>query len=97
MCFQGEARLILALMGEGGRLIFLNGIAQGCHHSHIRIHPWTMFFNGIRASSKPTVAPPKKAMRADSLELLPSQMASSADRTVFYIVAPHTKALIFLA
>jgi hypothetical protein len=64
-------------------IIFLNGITQGRHQSQVRIHPWTMFFNGVRASSKPTVAPPKKAMIADSLELLPSQMASSADRTVF--------------
>ena len=43
-----------------------------------------MFFNGVIATSKPTVAPPKTAMIADSLELLPSQMAAPADRTVFY-------------
>src|SRR5215470_445863 len=43
-----------------------------------------MFFYGVRASSKPSVAPPKRAMIADALELLPSQMALSRDRTVFY-------------
>jgi hypothetical protein len=43
-----------------------------------------MFFNGVIASSTPSVAPPKRAMIADSLELLPSQMALSLDRTVFY-------------
>jgi hypothetical protein len=64
-------------------IIFLNGITQGRHQSQVRINPWTIFFNGVMASSKPTVAPPKKAMIADSLELLPSQMASPADRTVF--------------
>src|SRR5262249_43795117 len=48
------------------------------------MHPWTMFFYGVRASSKPSVAPPKRAMVADPLELLPSQMALSLDRTVFY-------------
>ena len=64
-------------------IIFLNGITQGRHPSHIRMHPWTMFFNGVSTSSKETVAPPKKAMIADSLELLPSQMALSLDRTVF--------------
>jgi len=43
-----------------------------------------MFFYGVIASSKPSVAPPKRAMIADALELLPSQMALSLDRTVFY-------------
>ena len=43
-----------------------------------------MFFYGVIASSKPSVAPPKRAMIADTLELLPSQMALSLDRTVFY-------------
>jgi hypothetical protein len=42
-----------------------------------------MFLNGVIASSKPSVAPPKRAMIADSLELLPSHMALSLDRTVF--------------
>src|SRR5262252_3549056 len=69
---------------ESGIIIFLNGLTQGCHQYHIRIHPWTMFFYGVRASSKPSVAPPKRAMIADALELLPSQMALSLDRTVFY-------------
>src|SRR5215470_14513462 len=69
---------------ESGIIIFLNGITQGCHQYHIRIHPWTMFFYGVRASSKPSVAPPKRAMIADALELLPSQKALSLDRTVFY-------------
>src|SRR5215831_1894147 len=69
---------------ESGIIIFLNGITQGYHQYHIRIHPWTMFFYGVIASSKPSVAPPKRAMIADALELLPSQMALSLDRTVFY-------------
>src|SRR5215471_12936564 len=69
---------------ESGIIIFLNGITQGCHQYHIRIHPWTMFFYGVIASSKPSVAPPKRAMIADALELLPLQMALSLDRTVFY-------------
>src|SRR5262252_2106505 len=69
---------------ESGIIIFLNGITQECHQYHIRIHPWTMFFYGVRASSKPSVAPPRRAMIADALELLPSQMALSLDRTVFY-------------
>src|SRR5262252_1408534 len=69
---------------ESGIIIFLNGITQGCHQYHIRMHPWTMFFYGVRASSKPSVAPPKRAMVADPLELLPSQMALSLDRTVFF-------------
>src|SRR5499427_4573573 len=69
---------------ESGIIIFLNGLTQGCHQYHIRIHPWTMFFYGVIASSKPSVAPPKRAMIADALELLPSQMALSLDRTVFY-------------
>ena len=43
------------------------------------------FFHGVRTSSKETVAPPKKAMIADSLELLPSQMTRSPDRTVLEI------------
>src|SRR5262249_4218153 len=43
-----------------------------------------MFFYGVIASSKPSVAPPKRAMIADTLKLLPSQMALSLDRTVFY-------------
>jgi hypothetical protein len=43
-----------------------------------------MFFYGVIASSKPSVAPPKEARIADALELLPSQMALSLDRTVFY-------------
>ena len=64
-------------------IIFLNGITQGRHQSQVRINPWTMFFNGVKASSKPSVAPPKGAMIADSLEFLPLQMASPADRTVF--------------
>src|SRR4030095_12187878 len=42
-----------------------------------------MFFNGVIASSKPSVAPPERARIADALELLPSQMALSLDRTVF--------------
>src|SRR5262249_945178 len=69
---------------ERGIIIVLNGITQGCHQYHIRIYPWTMFVYGVIASSKPSVAPPKRAMIADSLELLPSQMALSSDRTVFY-------------
>src|SRR5262249_4194220 len=43
-----------------------------------------MFFYGVIASSKPSVAPPRRAMIADALELLPSQMALSLDRTVLY-------------
>src|SRR5262249_42982923 len=43
-----------------------------------------MFFYGVIASSKPSVAPSKRAMIADALELLPSQKALSLDRTVFY-------------
>src|SRR5262249_42382039 len=43
-----------------------------------------MFFYGVIATSKPSVAPPKRAMIADALELLPLQMALSLDRTVFY-------------
>ena len=43
-----------------------------------------MFFYGVITSNKPSVAPPKRAMIADALELLPSQMALSLDRTVFY-------------
>src|SRR5215471_10164804 len=43
-----------------------------------------MFFYGVRASSKPSVAPPKRARIADALEWLPSQMALSLARTVFY-------------
>src|SRR5262249_53687203 len=43
-----------------------------------------MFFYGVRASSKPSVAPPKRARIADALALLPSQMALSLARTVFY-------------
>jgi hypothetical protein len=64
-------------------IIFLNGITQGRHQSQIRIHPWTMFFNGVIASSKPSVAPPRLTRIADSLELLLPQMASPVDRTVF--------------
>jgi len=30
-------------------IIFLNGITQGRHQSQVRINPWTMFFNGVRA------------------------------------------------
>src|SRR5882724_2844250 len=41
-----------------------------------------------RLTSKPSVAPPKRAMIADALELLPSQMALSLDRTVFYDPRP---------
>src|SRR5215831_13943736 len=69
---------------ESGIIIFLNGITHGCHQYHIRIYPWTMFFYGVIASSKPSVAPPKRAMIAATLKLLPSQMALSLDRTVFY-------------
>ena len=47
------------------------------------MYPWTMFLNGVSTSSKETVAPPKKAMIADSLELLPPQMVHSFDSTVF--------------
>src|SRR5262245_31720173 len=43
-----------------------------------------MFFYGVIASSKPSLAPPKRAMIAHAWELLPSQMALSLDRTVFY-------------
>src|SRR4029450_2530949 len=48
-----------------------------------------MFFYGVIATSKPSVAPPKRAMIADSLELLPSQMALSLDKTVFYDPSPQ--------
>src|SRR5215468_5137466 len=79
---------------ESGIIIFLNGITQGCHQYHIRIHPWTMFFYGVIASSKPSVAPPKRAMIADALELLPLQMALSLDRTVFYATPTSPLAVV---
>ena len=50
-----------------------------------------MFFYGVIASSKPSVAPPKRAMIADTLKLLPSQMALSLDRTVFYDPIPQLR------
>jgi hypothetical protein len=38
-------------------VIFLIGIAVGRrHHSQVRIHPWTTFFNGDCASTKLTAA-----------------------------------------
>src|SRR5215471_7405234 len=50
-----------------------------------------MFFYGVIASCKPSVAPPSRAMIADALELLPSQMALSLDRTVFYDPRPQLR------
>ena len=38
-------------------VIFLIGIAATRrHHSQVRMHPWTMFFNGDSASNKLTAA-----------------------------------------
>ena len=38
-------------------VIFLIGIAaRRRHHSQVRMHPWTMFFNGHRASNSRTAA-----------------------------------------
>jgi hypothetical protein len=39
-------------------VIFLIGIAAGGrrHHSQVRMHPWTRFFNGDCASNKLTAA-----------------------------------------
>lgn len=35
-------------------VIFLIGIAAGRrHHSQVRMHPWTTFFNGSCASKRP--------------------------------------------
>ena len=50
-----------------------------------------MFFYGVIASSKPSVAPPKRARIADALELLQSQRALSLDRTVFYDPSPQLR------